>query len=270
VILPKWDRRIQRAEELETTYTFASEVLRFYKRLAGFQKAVYSRFEAASTKRPAEKLSGVFRHDLNLTVLLPIFPKFLSDIEAIAPQPIAQSARDLGSQQAGKWQNVLTSTWAASDFQPAPDKPEALLAWLFLQPYAEYLADYGEKAPSNGMHAVCPRCSGKPQVGVLRQEGDGAKRSLICSLCSTEWAYGRIVCPACDEEDVDRLAIYTAAQFNHVRVEGCDSCGHYIKTVDLTRNGLAMPVVDELATIPLNLWAQEHGYTKLQTNLLGI
>jgi hypothetical protein len=29
---------------------------------------------------------------------------------------------------------------------------------------------------------------------------------------------------------------------------------------DLTKNGLAIPVVDELATIPLNLWAEENGY----------
>jgi len=29
-------------------------------------------------------------------------------------------------------------------------------------------------------------------------------------------------------------------------------------------------IVDELATIPLNLWAQEHGFVKLRTNLLGI
>jgi formate dehydrogenase maturation protein FdhE len=28
-------------------------------------------------------------------------------------------------------------------------------------------------------------------------------------------------------------------------------------------------VVDELATIPLDLWAREHGYDKLQMNLLG-
>jgi formate dehydrogenase maturation protein FdhE len=40
--------------------------------------------------------------------------------------------------------------------------------------------------------------------------------------------------------------------------------------VDLTKNGLAVPVVDELATIPMNLWAHEHGYVKLRTNLLGI
>jgi formate dehydrogenase maturation protein FdhE len=69
---------------------------------------------------------------------------------------------------------------------------------------------------------------------------------------------------------VEKLAVYTAAEFNHVRVEGCDTCHHYIKTVDLTKNGLAVPVVDELATIPLNLWAQEHGFVKLRTNLLGI
>jgi len=29
-------------------------------------------------------------------------------------------------------------------------------------------------------------------------------------------------------------------------------------------------VVDELATIPLNLWANEHGYLKLQNNFFGI
>jgi formate dehydrogenase maturation protein FdhE len=38
----------------------------------------------------------------------------------------------------------------------------------------------------------------------------------------------------------------------------------------LTRNGLAVPVVDELATVPLNIWAEEHGYAKLQPNLLGM
>jgi FdhE protein len=89
-------------------------------------------------------------------------------------------------------------------------------------------------------------------------------------MCATEWAYGRILCPACGNENVEQLAVYSSPQFDHVRVEGCDACRHYIKTVDLTRNGLAIPVVDELATIPLNLWAQERGYVKLQANLLGI
>ena len=141
---------------------------------------------------------------------------------------------------------------------------------MFLQPYAEYLADHTAWTLPDGTPSACPLCGGKPQVGALRPEGDGGKRSLICSLCATEWTYRRIVCPRCGEEDVQKLAVYSAKEFSHVRVEACDTCNTYIKTVDLTKDGRAVPVVDELATIPLNLWAIEHGYLKLQNNLLGI
>jgi FdhE protein len=55
-----------------------------------------------------------------------------------------------------------------------------------------------------------------------------------------------------------------------VRVESCDTCRHYIKTIDLTKDGRAVPVVDELAAIPLSLWASENGYTKVSPNLLGL
>jgi FdhE protein len=55
-----------------------------------------------------------------------------------------------------------------------------------------------------------------------------------------------------------------------MRVECCDACHAYIKSVDLTKNGLADPLVDELASVPLDLWAQEHGYAKLHPNLLGL
>ncbi len=152
------------------------------------------------------------------------------------------------------------------DLEPA----EALLSWIFLQPYAEYLADHSEWTAPSGRPSVCPLCGSKPQVGALRPEGDGGKRSLICSLCATEWDYRRVVCPACGEQDDHKLAVYTAEEFSHVRVEACDACHSYIKTVDLTKDGHAVPVVDELATIPLNLWAAEHGYLKLQNNFLGI
>jgi FdhE protein len=64
--------------------------------------------------------------------------------------------------------------------------------------------------------------------------------------------------------------VYTAEEVGYVRIEACDSCHTYIKAVDLSRNGLAVPVVDELATVSLNIWAEEHGYAKLQVNLLGM
>ncbi len=109
-----------------------------------------------------------------------------------------------------------------------------------------------------------------PVAGVLRGEGDGAKRWLLCSLCSTEWPFRRVLCPNCAEENKDRLPIYTAAQFEAVRVDACDTCRTYIKSVDLTKDGHAVPVVDEIATVALNIWAEEHGYSKLEANLLGM
>ena len=50
----------------------------------------------------------------------------------------------------------------------------------------------------------------------------------------------------------------------------CDTCHFYLKSVDLTKTGLAVPIVDELATLSLDLWAREKGYEKLQMNMLGI
>jgi formate dehydrogenase maturation protein FdhE len=40
--------------------------------------------------------------------------------------------------------------------------------------------------------------------------------------------------------------------------------------VDLSEYGLAVPVVDELAALPLDVWAMEQGYRKVEPNLAGI
>jgi FdhE protein len=245
----KWDRRIERANELAAKHPFAAEALTFYARIAEFQRSLYAGLGSAS---------GSLRGELELPILLPYFAPYLALIKEIAPPPLAQSA-------AGLRNEVLEEFWRGSEPLTAA---ESLIAWTFLQPYAERLADQGD--PVQTQAAVCPRCSGRPQAGVLRQQGDGAKRSLICSLCATEWEYRRLVCPACGEENVDKLPVYTAEQLPHVRVEACDTCRHYIKTIDLTRDGRAVPVVDELAAIPLSLWAAENGYTKVRPNLLAL
>ena len=115
----------------------------------------------------------------------------------------------------------------------------------------------------------CPRCAALPVAAVLREEGHGARRSLLCALCLHEWECLRIVCPACGEQDFDKLPVYTAGQFAHVRIDACDRCQHYIKTIDLTRDGLAVPCVDDIASVSLDLWARERGYTRLKSNVLG-
>ena len=116
----------------------------------------------------------------------------------------------------------------------------------------------------------CPCCAEKPVAAVLRPEGDGGTRFLLCWLCFTEWEHCRRGCPNCGEADADKLRVYTAEEFPHIQVESCETCRVYLKAIDLTRNGRAVPEVDELASVTLDLWATEHGYTKLQSNLFGM
>jgi FdhE protein len=267
----KWDLRIRRANQLASVHAFASEGLQFYQRIAQFQKSLYAEVEAKCGTTKEARPHGTLRLELDLFLLLPRFSPFLSMIEESAPSALAQAASGLRALDGNRWQELLAEFWrgepgSAANLAPA----EALISWIFLQPYAEYLADYTQQAPLHTTPSLCPLCGSKPLVGALRPEGDGGKRSLICSLCANEWEFRRIVCPACGEEDVHKLAVYTAKEFAHVRLEACDTCRGYIKTVDLTKDGHAIPMVDELATIPLNLWAAERGYTKVRTNLLGI
>jgi len=279
----KWDRRIHRANELASTYSFSAEGLRYYARVAAFQKDIYGEIQKALGNSPKTSSDRPLRDELDFFLLLPKFPRFLSVIQKIAPAPLAQAAAALSIKGSAAWQRTIEDFWY-TDFelvgvedvgqdesfdQPAVSSSERALAWIFLQPYAEYLADHREVATADGTPSTCPLCGGRPAVGVLRSEGDGAKKSLICMLCAHEWLFRRIYCPACGEEREPQMAFYSAPEIAHVRVDVCDTCHTYLKSIDLTKTGLAVPVVDELATIPLDLWAREHGYQKLQINLLG-
>jgi formate dehydrogenase accessory protein FdhE len=280
----KWDARIRRANELASSYPFSSEGLRYYARVATFQKGVYKELHNALAHSPKLSSDRPLRDELDFFLLLPKFPGFLSLIQQIAPAPLAQAAATLAMKGSSAWQRAIEDFWyrdpdlavsAADAEQVQSSDPSAatcseqVLAWIFLQPYAEYLADHREIATVDGTPSTCPLCGGKPAVGVLRSEGDGAKKSLICMLCAHEWAFRRIYCPACGEEREPQMAYYSAPEIAHVRVDVCDTCHTYLKSIDLTKTGLAVAVVDELATIPLDLWAREHGYEKLQINLLG-
>jgi FdhE protein len=157
---------------------------------------------------------------------------------------------------------------SAPDPAGSADPMHAFYARVIAQAEAEARARAA--LPATGVQPLCPLCGEKPVAAVLRPEGDGGKRFLLCSLCFSEWEFRRLLCPNCGEEDPSKLAVYTAEEFPHVRVEACESCKAYLKAIDLTKNGLAVPEVDELASVVLDLWAGEHGYTKLQTNLFGL
>jgi FdhE protein len=125
---------------------------------------------------------------------------------------------------------------------------------------------------------------------VLRDKAHGSERSFVCGFCLTEYAAGRLGCPSCGEERFEKLAVFRAdgqsdqssASAPHVpvadpgsalaaaRIDACDTCRVYLKTIDLTKDATAVPVVDDIATVTLDVWAREHGYTRLRSNLLRL
>ena len=95
-------------------------------------------------------------------------------------------------------------------------------------------------------------------------------RRLVCALCATAWVFPRSVCPACDTSGDEGLQFHVHDALPHVRVESCRTCRRYLKSVDLRVLGLAMPLVDDLATVELDLWAAEQGLEKIAPNVLGL
>lgn len=257
----EWQRRIARAEELGAQYGFAAEILRFYVVIARFQESFCGEIVASDADGFARSLpSGLGGR----------FESFLSVVEQHGPSALREAARALRSGGRDSQLQLLTAFWDGAAAGALPPGPPDFFARAFLQPYAVVIRSRSTLRWDGPVPCLCPFCQRKPGVGVLRPLGDGGQRSLVCSFCLAEWEFRRIVCPACGEENHAKLPVYTAEELQHVRVEGCDTCRSYIKTVDMTKSGRAEPIVDEMASLPLDLWAQKQGYAKLQSNLLQL
>ncbi|MDR0359672.1 MAG: formate dehydrogenase accessory protein FdhE, partial [bacterium] len=167
---------------------------------------------------------------------------------------------------------------------------EVLTAWLVggeLEPVDRYLARAtmapllealpGVRALCAAQPAGCPACGGPPQLSWLGASGESlvaARRSLLCARCQGSWTVPRAACPGCGElvtVHAERSATEPEPPvFPHLRIEGCEHCHRYVIGVDLGKDTQAMPEVDELAAIPLALYASDLGLTKLTPNLMGM
>jgi formate dehydrogenase maturation protein FdhE len=117
---------------------------------------------------------------------------------------------------------------------------------------------------------VCPRCGEQPQSACLRPEGHGTAFFLVCSLCRNEWAFPRAHCPACGEMDAERIGYYTAEGMPHIQTRVCEACSRYLHVVDVSKDPAAVPDVDEVAALAMDVWAWEQGWEKVRPNLIGI
>lgn len=119
----------------------------------------------------------------------------------------------------------------------------------------------------------CPGCGGLPQLSYFGASGEvlvTAPRQLLCSRCSRSWPYPRMVCAGCGSTESSQLPIFADPErFPNVRVDACEACRTYLLTVEMAKEPAAVPIVDELAALPLDLYARERGFKKLTPNLVG-
>jgi FdhE protein len=106
----------------------------------------------------------------------------------------------------------------------------------------------------------CPVCGFLPCLSLLKEEV--GKRFLLCSYCGYQWQIERIVCPFCNNKDQESLHYFTAEGEETYRIDLCDKCHQYIKTIDLRAIGEIDPSLEDLATLHLDVIASQKGYKR--------
>jgi FdhE protein len=238
----------------------SSEVLGCYRAILQVQQWIAQ--QAPSAPRLQTPLACLDEIDVDLAIHG--LPRLADALDKHGPAKLASEASRLRDASHEEQRQTVRAFLAGQQL----DTAHSVLVRVLVQPLAEALASES-KAPEGYTGSRCPKCGSNPQLAVLRPEGDGGKRHLVCSLCFCEWEYRRILCPVCGETEHARLPRYEAEDYDAVRVEACDTCKSYLKSFDMTVDGLLVAEVDEIATTALDLWAGKNGYRKIQLNVMG-
>lgn len=264
-----WPLRRERALELTARYPHAAEMLQLYQGLNPLQEAAFQQARAA----------GLRLEDLPAFAVERVLPAVVDVTVAKGPAPLRDGViavfcsadlvnlvqRWLDQQAMTPFETYMSRASASPLLEALTPSPSASN-----QPSPSPLVDEGQGV---GPVRQCPACGGLPQLSYFAISGEqlvSGPRYLVCSRCSHAWVFSRMTCAVCGESNGARLPIYQEEdRFPHARIDGCRSCGRYLLTFDLRRDNGTVPLVDELACLPLDLYARDQGLTKITPNLMG-
>ena len=250
------DRR-RRAAELAERYDFAREPLTLYAAIAEAQGRAY---EHARADRPAVDTLPAY-------VVRVAMPEVMGAVMSSGTETLREAV--LLRFHEGDLERMVQS-WLRGDSQNGTD---AFLARASTSPVLEALPDLARALPIAGEERFCPVCGGPPQVSVFADSGEAlvtGQRRLVCARCANEWVFPRMTCVACGTTESNKLVVLAdPEQLPHLRIDACERCKRYIVSVDARLEGRAVPIVDEIAAIPLDMAAAERGFTKVTSNLMG-
>jgi Protein involved in formate dehydrogenase formation len=262
--------RRMRAEALRERHPFAAELLTLYLALLPVQE------EARRAARESPPPAG----ELPRWAAERVVPGIVGATLAAGPTALGAAAESRLAD--GGAERALAGWLAGEELDPV----DRYLARATLAPVLEEL---GGAANAPATAEACPQCGGPPQLSWLAASGDklvSGHRSLLCARCGGSWKASRSMCPACGEREEEKLVVYaeelhgavsgngkhtngSQPVFPHMRIAACSTCSTYLIEVDLGADGRAVPEVDELAALPLDLHAADQGLQKVTPNLMG-
>ncbi len=109
--------------------------------------------------------------------------------------------------------------------------------------FAGMVARYLDK-DNEWVRGYCPVCGSMPELSVFEDNG---KRFLLCGFCGHKWQSKRVFCPFCENTDHETLRYFEIEEEEEYRVDVCEKCKMFIKTVDIKK--LSRPVYLQLECI---------------------
>ena len=117
-----------------------------------------------------------------------------------------------------------------------------------------------ELDPETWLKGYCPMCGSLPSLSLLKEEV--GKRYLLCSYCGYQWRIDRLFCPFCNNKEQESLQYFCGEGEEAYRIDLCEKCHQYIKTIDYRNLEESDPVLEDLATLHLDILASQKGYKR--------
>jgi FdhE protein len=123
---------------------------------------------------------------------------------------------------------------------------------------------HSEFEPETWLKSHCPVCGSLPALNLLK--GKGGKRYSLCSYCGYQWRIDRMSCAVCGNKEQGLLKYFYGEGEESYRIDLCDKCHHYIKTIDYRNLEESDPFLEDLATLHLDVVAVQKGYERSVPN----
>ena len=263
--------------DLKTTRDELKEVLEFYEAALKVQRETKLAFLEVDLSHFDTKI-GRRRNSQGLSFLRPediqidqdLFGGLLGGIGQIIQSKTKRSVSVTSNKTylAERWETLLRGLMEdSSGLEKAAKEMKvdyALFSFLMVQSFAPFLESYAEKLKghidySGWLRGYCPVCGAEPLMARLEKET--GKRWLFCSLCRTEWLFRRLKCPFCGNNDQESLRYFYSEDEEAYRVDVCDKCKRYTKTVDARKaESIRSLFVEDLVTLPLDMVAEKEGF----------